>query len=168
MSTPKGVTREVYFQNYKEDTNSRLPYIISETEIDYQIQDKTGSITFDGYYYVEDHAPPYPEDGHLEIYERNRHSDWLPKTVQLYVRLRETEPYINTTDANGITHTAHKTLEEDLYVIEIYKRITHESTDRVSTVSAKPYTGSDTEDEMNVCFFPTNKMTLYFRVLARL
>ena len=157
--------REIYFQNYKDDT-SRLPYIINESEVDYQCATDEGIITFDGYYYVEDHAPPYPEDAHLNPYECNRHSDWLPKTVQLYVKLREKEPYSNITDSNGITRTAYKTLEDNLYVIEIYKRVTHESTDRVSTISAKE--GSDSDDEMNVCFFPTNKMTLYFRILERL
>jgi hypothetical protein len=161
---------EVYF--HTTDSSRKLPYVMEEEPIIFTCDGTEGSITFDGYYYVEDHAPPYPEDEALKPWERpTRHSEWLPKVLQLYVKRRETEPYkverIEPTDFDpligiesfGGTTYYYKTLEEYAYEIEIYRRVVHESTDRIS----------EEEDEdgtpMRVCFFPTNRQTLYFRVL---
>ena len=105
-----------------------------------EYNEKEGSIHFNGYYYVEDHAPPYPE---LEQWKR-RNDKWLPRIVTLGVGKDE----LNNSNI----------VEYKEYIIEIYKRVIHESTDKISEIE---------EDgvPMSVCFFPTNKQTIYFRVL---
>jgi len=145
-------TREITF--HRADTPSQLPYIHDESDTEYICDGKEGSITFDGYYYVEDTAPPYPDD---EMYQP-RCSQWLPQKVIMHVHVRETEPCEEEPLENGV-RTFYKTLEQHFYNIEIYKRVIHECTDRISKVD-----DSDGE-EMNICFFPTNKQTIYFRIL---
>jgi len=155
-------TREIHFFNIKDTDSSRTPYILDNTCIDYVCDGKEGYICFDGYYYVEDHAPPYPEDEGLEAWNRpSRYSEWLPKKVGMIVHLRETEPSKTEIQENGSTRMFYTMLEDNAYSIEIYKRVIHEKTDRMSEIE-------EDGEIMNVCFFPTNKQTLYFRVLDTL
>jgi len=101
-----------------------------------EYNEKEGSIHFNGYYYVEDHAPPYPEDLKLEPWERpTRYNKWLPRVVTMSVY--EDNTY-------------------NEYQIEIYKRIIHESTDKISEIE-------EDGEPIRVCFFPTNRQTIYFR-----
>ncbi len=46
------------------------------------------------------------------------------------------------------------------YKIEIYKMELYESTNEISEID-----GDDGEEPMRVCFFPTNKMKIWFRIL---
>ena len=157
-------TREVFFYNTEEDPKARTPYIINQEPIEYTCDGTEGSMTFDGYYYVEDHAPPYPEDDDLEQWNRpSRHSEWLPKNIIMYTKLRDTAPYKDEYDEEKMcTYTHYKTHEEGHYHIEIYKRVIHETTDRYSKEHDEDGEG------MNICFFPTCKQTIYFRVVQKL
>ena len=110
------------------------PIYISEL---LEYNEKEGSIHFNGYYYVEDHAPPYPE---VEPWERpTRYNIWLPRVVIMSVYKDDYKEY----------------------TIEIYKRIIHESTDKISEIE-------EDGEPMRVCFFPTNRQTIYFRILSLL
>jgi hypothetical protein len=54
---------------------------------------------------------------------------------------------------------AYKELECLQYIVEVYKKVIHENTDVISDID-----DGDGEN-MKVCFFPTNRQTIYFRVL---
>ena len=150
-------TIEIFFQN---KDNTSVPYIVDQDTTKYVCDGKEGSIYFDGYYYVEDHAPPYPEDEVLERWKRPiRHAEYLPRTLQMYMNRREKEPYKTEVHKNGVTTVFHKTIEECYYTIEIYKRTTHASTDRISEEEGEG------GEPMSICFFPTNRQTIYFRVI---
>ena len=52
-----------------------------------------------------------------------------------------------------------KEVESLQYTVEIYKKVIHENTDIISEID-------DADGEKaNICFFPTNRQTIYFRVL---
>jgi len=125
---------EVFFQSMTDEP--RNPYIRDQDTKIFHMDASGGSITFNGYYYVEDHPPPYPEGNSY-----NRFSKWLPQQVLLHVKRNE---------------------ERHIYIVEIYKRITHESTNEMSTIE------EDDGTAMDVCFFPTNKQTLFFHVIEKL
>lgn len=146
-------TLQIYFYNINT-TDSRVPYINSNESFEYVCDGKEGFIFFDGYYYIEDHAPPYPEDAGKERWECDRQSEWLPKQLKMHVVRSETEPYKKE---DGVSY--FNVLEDNTYIVEVYKRVIHKNTDKYSNVA------EDDEEEMNVCFFPTNRQTIYFRVL---
>jgi hypothetical protein len=152
----------LYFNNVTKDQH-RVPYIIDEDTFEYKCDGKEGTVTFDGYYNVEDREPPYPEDDALERWERPmRHGVWLPQKLNLYVQWSEKEPYkVEKLESGGIRYE-HKIVDEHGYIIEIYKRIKHASTNQYSEID-------DGDDQsMRVCFFPTDRQTIYFRVLETL
>ena len=154
-------TREIHFYNASSE-DTRTPYILGQEPIEYTFDGKEGSIYFDGYYYVEDHAPPYPEDDDIDICERERrHDEWLPKKAIMFTTLRETEPSKVETREDGSIHTEYNYLEKDMYMIEIYKREKDEVTNQYSDMG-------DEYDGMKVCFFPTRKQRIFFRVLETL
>ena len=140
----------LYFNNVTKDQH-RVPYIIDEDTFEYKCDGKEGTVTFDGYYNVEDREPPYPEDDALERWERPmRHGVWLPQKLNLYVQWSKVES------------NEQKIVEEHGYIIEIYKRVKHASTNQYSEID-------DGDDQsMRVCFFPTDRQTIYFRVLETL
>ena len=148
-------TREVYFYQYEEDTHQQTPYICGQESIEYLCDGKEGYIHFDGYYYVENHAPPYLED---EALGPIRYDVWLPQKLIMFTQLREKEPY-NVEVVDNVTKSYYKELETLRYIIEIYKKVIHENTDVISDIE------SNNKDAMRVCFFPTNRQTIYFRVL---
>ena len=156
-------TLEIDFMPLDGFGGGRMPYI-HDVPIDYKCDGVTGHLTFDGYYYVEDHAPPYPEDDALQPWERPQRRDiCLPQTLKLHVKLRETEPNrIERNDVEMWSRYHYNIIEEHAWVVEIYKRVIHECTDKYSNID-----DSDGE-EMNVCFFPTNSQTIYFRVVDNL
>jgi len=122
---------------FSSESYSSAPYIIDNTPIEYVYDGKEGYIIFDGHFHVDDHAPPYPEDDALQVWERPQHySHWLPIKAEMYVK--------------------HMKFEK--IMIEIYKRIIHESTDRISEIEEEG-------EKMSVCFMPTNRMTIYFRAV---
>lgn len=151
--------RSVSFYSYEKGINQRTPYISGQEPIDYFCDGKEGYIHFNGYYYVENHAPPYPEDEALEQWDRpRRHQEWLPQKLIMCMQLCEKEPYKVEVVINA-TRSHYKELETLQCVVEIYKKVIHEKTDVLSEID-----DSDGET-MNICFFPTNRQTIYFRVL---
>jgi len=154
---------EIFFTTAPK-TSNRVPYIREHIPIEYVCDGKEGHIKFNGYYYVEDHSPPYPEDDGLEVWEcPMRHSEWLPLKAFMHVKRREAEPYkVEVDPENLITEHFYKTLEEQIYMVEIYKRILYEPTDQESEIQ------DERGGKMDVCFFPTNIQTIYFRVLEDL
>ena len=155
-------TLEIDFTPTTNDQVCRMPYI-REDPIDYKCDGVIGHLTFNGYYYVEDHAPPYEEDAPLPVWERQRHSAWLPQIVKMHALLRETEPYrIERNETEIWTRHHYKTIEENTYIVEIYKRVKHESTNEYSD---EVDSGGE---EMKICFFSTDKQTIYFKVLEKL
>jgi hypothetical protein len=152
------MTTDIHF-HVIEGPNLRVPVITDRETIEYTCDGKEGTLCFDGYYYVEDHAPPYPEDEALIEWKRpHRNPRFLPDQLYLFVKHRESEPY-KTEWEEGCRQDFFHTIEEHAYKVEIYKRVIHYSTDRLSNIE-----DSDGE-EMTVCFFPTNKQTIYFRIL---
>jgi len=135
-------TRQINFYAYEERTSRQTPYICNQEPIEYFCDGKEGYIHFDGYYYVENHAPPYLEDEGLGP---RRYDVWLPQKLIMFVQLFEKEAY--------------KELECLQYIVEVYKKVIHENTDVISDID-----DGDGEN-MKVCFFPTNRQTIYFRVL---
>jgi len=131
---------------------------MGQTPDAYVCDGKEGFITFNGTYHVENHPPPYPEDETIPKWERpRRYADYLPQKHFMCVKIREKQPcYIDL--SGNLVRTSYKTLEDSMYMIEIYKKIIHESTDK--------YSMADIDGELTeVCFTPTNRQTVYFRVL---
>ena len=136
------------------------PYIMGQKPIAYECDGKEGYITFNGTYHVENHPPPYPEDEALSRWERpRRYTEYLPKTHFLSVKKRESDPYRVDVSAN-VTRNHYRIFEESLYMVEVYKKVIHECTDHYGPVDLEG-DGEFTQ----VCFTPTNKQTVYFRVL---
>jgi hypothetical protein len=129
-------TRNVFLFSYEKEASYKCaPYIIDNEPIEYICDGKEGSILFDGYYYVEDHPPPYPEDKGKYI---ARWAEWLPKKIFMNTKVFEKDK-------------DSKILEDINYIIEVYKREMFEKTDVISEFE---------EDGV-----PTNKQRIYFRVL---
>ncbi len=118
-------------------TDRRDPYIRSV--IDYQISDTEGSITFDGYYYVL--------------------NEEFPIKTMYNTTLREEKPYEEGMSEDGGTYVKYKNVEDKWYEIEIYDRVKIEDTSKFSEVN-------DEDGElMRVCFFPTYKQKILFKVI---
>jgi hypothetical protein len=148
-------TREVYFYQYEEDTHQQTPYICGQEPIEYSCDGKEGYIHFNGYYYVENHAPPYLED---EALRPRRYDVWLPQKLKMITQLREKEPYKEEV-VDNVTTSYYKELECLQYIIEVYKKVIHKNTDVISEID------DGYGENTRVCFFPTNRQTIYFRVL---
>jgi len=153
---------DVLFNSICDNNNSTNPYVTEEGTIKLECDGKEGSIYFNGYYRVENHPPPYPEDDLLEHWNRPyRRSVYLPRKHQMII------DYGIKTPCNEECFIRNKCLHSeytkngkcDVYNIEIYKKDTHENTNEISRV----------EDcggqEIDVCFFPTDFLTLHFKVL---
>lgn len=152
-------TRNITFYGYEKGTHKQIPYLCHQEPIEYLCDGKDGYIQFNGYYYAENHAPPYIEDDAIEILDRPRRYDTcLPQKLIMFVQLCEKEPYkVETVD--NITKSYYREVESLQYIVEIYKKEIHENTDVISDID-------DGDGEtMKVCFFPTNLQTIYFRVL---
>ena len=143
--------RSVSFYGYEKGIQQRTPYISGQEPIEYVCDGNEGHIHFDGYYYVEDEP--------LEQWDRpRRHQEWLPQKLIMCMQLCEKEPY-KVEVVNNATRSYYKELDKLQCVVEIYKRIIHEKTDVLSEIE------DSNGETMNVCFFPTNRQTIYFRVL---
>ena len=141
---------EIYFNIV--DKLETQPYITDQKTVEFKCDGKEGSVSFNGYFYVEDTGPPYSEDSPLQTRSKHsRYPEWLPIKSELCVRIRDTKE----TDEYGEL----KMLEEYYLVVEIYKRVTHYVTDHTS------YVENDDGELMKACFFPTNRQTIYFRIL---
>ena len=81
-------THQVYFYGYEKGTHQKTPYIRGQEPIEYFCDGKEGYIHFDGYYYVENHAPPYLEDDAVGPCRCNA---WLPQKLIMFSRLFEKE-----------------------------------------------------------------------------
>jgi hypothetical protein len=137
---------EIHF--YPTTMNRTLPYIRDEEATVFICDGSEGSVLFNGYYYVQDSDIP-SETGHL------------PKQMEIHVKIREKEPYKEEYLEDGSTRLYHVVYDEYFYIIEVYKRVKHESTNEISEIE-------DDGEPMEVCFFPTDLQTLYFRVLKNL
>lgn len=136
------------------------PYVRDGDTVVYECDGKEGSIEYDGYYYVENTPPPYEEDLSLEHWQRpRRYSEWLPKKCFMSMTYKEDEPYKVVKDQEKMcSYVYYNEIKKDCYIIEIYKKEEYESTDVISQIE-------DGDEMMDVCFFPTNKMKIWFRVL---
>jgi hypothetical protein len=135
----------VEFYSLKNTTHDEpILFIDRDYPTSYNCDNHEGTFTFNGYYYVENHPPPYVEDMKLKSYERPfRYSHYLPKTLGLYIK-------------------SNTTSEEHYYVVEIYKMTLHENTNKYSTIN------DDDDSEIHVCFFPTHNQTVHFKILETL
>ena len=140
----------LWFSNL-EGEGRCVPHINENYSFEYSCDGKEGSIEFDGYFNVEDEAPPYPEDYELT------NSNWLPKKLIMLFERLENKPYLVE---GGTSH--HKTIEKYTYLIEVYKRVKHESTNKYDNVT------DDDGEKMSICYFPSDRQTIYFRVLEKL
>ena len=142
------------------DNEHRVPYIRDKESLIYSFDGSGGSITFDGYFYVEDHAPPYPEDVGLKPWEVDRQSEWLPKKLFMHVQLREKEPWkTEVAEDQMSTRVFYNIIEDNAYIVEVYRREKYECTDKYSEVA------DEDGDLMNICFFSTMRQAIWFRVL---
>ena len=154
---------DLYFQNV--DGESRcVPYIANEEGVVYTCEScvigAEGTLTFDGYFYVNDAAELSPEEEQLPEWERpTRYGRHLPMQLRMVMQKREKEPCRREIDEKGWTVCYYNTLEAHDCIIEVYKRVTHESTNRMSEIE------DGGGEPMTVCFFPTNRQTLYFRIV---
>jgi len=148
-------THKVYFNGYENGTHQQTPYIRDQEPIEYFCDGKEGYIHFDGYYYVENHAPPYLED---EALGPRRYNAWLPQKLVMFSLVFEKEPY-EVEVVDNVTKSYYKEIESLKYIVEIYKKEINEITDVISEID-----DGDGEN-LNVCFFPTNRQMIYFRVL---
>jgi hypothetical protein len=148
-------THQVYFYGCENGTHQQTPYIRGQEPIEYFCDGKEGYIHFDGYYYVENHAPPYLGD---EALGPRRYNAWLPQKLVMFSRLFEKEPY-EVEVLDNVTKSYYKEIESLQYIVEIYKKVIHEITDVISDIE------DDDGEKANICFFPTNRQTIYFRVI---
>jgi hypothetical protein len=156
-------TYDIYFYTASSE-DFRTPYVCDSDSVVYECDGKEGSLAFNGYYYVENGPPPYPEDSDptLKPWEKpRRYCEWLPKKVTMNMTLRETEPYKTEKIEEGGIREYYNEIKKEFYIIEIYKKEVYESTDVISEIE-------DDGEPMNVCFFPTNKMKIWFRVVEDL
>lgn len=157
-------TLELYFVS-----NGTAPYIIGEPRA-YECDGKDGYVSFNGHFYVED-GPPLPEDiatdtsgRPLRLRHSRRYSEHLPLKMHMLVHRREKEPHTVEVEGNVTKHHYNK-VEEHMYLIEIYLRVKHLNTDQYGPVDIGT---EDAPDIQQVCFFPTDVQTIFFRVLEKL
>lgn len=98
-----------------------------------------GTIEFDGYYYIND-----PSDEKNDWDSQN--NDDLPTQLLMNVFICETEP-------------TYKQVAHNCFHIEVYKRFIIQNTDVISKEI------DEDGEEMNICFFPTNRQRLHFKIL---
>jgi hypothetical protein len=126
-------------------------------------------IFFNGYYYVN-RIPREEITLEMELNGLTKYSISLPQKVLMFFEENEETPYLveekfDTRVFDGkevqVPYTLEKYKEIENYVqeIEVYRVEDIEDTSVYSNVE------DDDGEEMNVCFFPTMKMKLYFRVL---
>ena len=106
-------THQVYFYGHEKGTHQKTPYIRRQEPIEYFCDGKEGYIHFDGYYYVENHAPPYLEDDALGPWRCNT---WLPQKLIMFSRLFEKEPF-NVEVVDNTTKSYFKEIESLQYTI---------------------------------------------------
>ena len=157
-------TYDVNFHTVNKD-DFRCPYVRDGESVVYEYDESSskGTIAFNGYYYVENGPPPYPEDSDPDMkpWDRpRRHSEWLPKKAAMSLTHRDKEPYKRVADKENkfMTHIFYKEYKKVFFMIEIYKLEVYEYTNEISEID-------DDGEPMKVCFFPTNQIKLWFRVL---
>ena len=127
----------------------------------YTCDGSEGIIEFDGYYRLN--------DGDDDFYE---HCKSLPSKELICTLLLSDTPRIVprlypshlvdicASDSSEVqTCLSYSILEQNTHLIEVYRRETIECTNQISRIE------DEDGEEMNVCFFPTDRQRLYFRVL---
>jgi hypothetical protein len=139
----------------------RPPYI--RELVSYTCDGSEGIIEFDGYYRLNDgtdemHASCKSLPAR-EIFFAQLHSDtprYVTRTRQPWQPL-ELDPAHSSKEE--ITYLTYDLLEQDVYIVEVYKREIIECTDQISTIE------DEDGEPMRVCFTPTDRQRIYFRVL---
>lgn len=128
----------------------------------YTCDGSEGIIEFDGYYRLNDGTDDcYVSCKSLpakEIISAQLLSD-TPRIVSRPNRSSHVIELDSYTTFENMSYTSYDILEDNLYLIEVYRRETIECTNQISTIE------DEDGEEMNVCFFPTDRQRLYFRVL---
>jgi hypothetical protein len=111
------------------------------------IQGDKGFLLYDGYHRIENHPPPYPEYEQWNVSfgdQRTPHEEWLPQdlTMIVYETNREKKEQID------ITYHICGTKREIIECTDVYSK------------DVDPC-----GEEMEICYFPTNKQKLYFDIL---
>jgi hypothetical protein len=133
----------------------------------FECDGEKGTLEFDGYYYVN--------NGDNDADTEKRFSESLPKKETITVRIRlPIEPRVWRSeepsflkDANGtypLMSCENTEIRADLYTYKILveRREKIYNTNEYSTID------DDCGGEMDVCFFPTDRQKIYFRVLETL
>jgi hypothetical protein len=130
--------------------------------VSYACDGSEGIIEFDGYYYINDSSDscystckslPAKEILHVVSYSDNPPQVRYEMQPSLLPDADGTRPLVQ------VMHTKYEIIDDNFYLIEIYKRETIRCTNQISTIE------DDDGEEMNVCFFPTDLQRLYFRVI---
>jgi hypothetical protein len=126
------------------------PYI--QELISYDLSGTEGCIHFNGYYYVinaEEHDPLYYRDP----------SSILPQKMYMLFKKHSKEPCRIEDVSGGWKRARYEMEEERFYYIECHKKVELENTSVYGPVL------EENGVILNVCFFPTARQRLYFRVL---
>ena len=128
----------------------------------FECDGETGMLEFNGYYYVNDD-------------NETRFRDSLPKEETISVQKHlPVEPRIYSSegpsafkDSNGTNpivsfEVTEYRVDAYIYKILVERREKLYNTNEISTIE------DDDGSEMNVCFFPTDRQRIYFRVLETL
>lgn len=163
MSATPPTVVELYIHNVNGEDRC-VPFIADEDSVQYVCEQCVvggeGTLTFDGYFYVNDAAELTPEEEQMQPWERpTRYSRNLPMQLRMVMQRREKEPAQREVTPEGWTRYHYNVLETHDCIIEVYKRVTHESTNVISEIE------DGGGEPMSVCFFPTNRQTLYFRIV---
>jgi hypothetical protein len=133
----------------------------------YRNDGSEGMIEFDGYYRINDGTNEmYKSCKSLpsrEIFFEQLYSDtpkyvtrpqWKYQVLENFV----VEP-VDSNPPQEITYATYDLLEQNVYLVEIYRREIVECTDQISTIE------DEDGEPMRVCFSPTDRQRIYFRVL---
>lgn len=130
--------------------NRPSPYI--QSVFAYECDGSQGMLEFDGYYYVNDTADPIND----ELDYVSRYSVSLPKEESVIVIVfHSTPPQIISDELYEYNVDVFD------YKIVVERREKIRDTSEYSTIE-------DGNEEMNVCFFPTCRQRIYFRVIETL
>ena len=107
---------------FLEDGYEVAPFILGQEAIAYECDGKEGSITFNGYYRVEDSALPLKHLISVKIREKDPYSVVEKEVPEISEEEYKKQGYRVT----SCVETLYNTLEQHLYRIEIYKRVRHD------------------------------------------
>jgi len=107
---------------FLENGDEVAPFILGQEAIAYECDGKEGSITFNGYYRVEDSALPLKHLISIKIREKEPYSVVEKEVPEISEEEYKKQGY----RVLSCVETLYNTLEEYIYRIEIYKRVRHD------------------------------------------